>query len=383
MSRHRLPEETGIFVILLVVAAGFSVISPSFRTLSNGSTLLLNGSVIAFLALGQTFVLLIGGIDLSTGANVALTGVFAALVMQQGLSWPVASILALLLGTLVGTLNGLVIHYVRVPAFIVTFATLGVASSIPLIITHGNSVIVADPNFSFLGQGTIASIPMPVVMLVIAAGLAWFLLGQTVYGRHLYAQGGNRDAARLAGVKLARVTVSAYAISGLCAGFGGLIDTSRLMVGFPTTGLGNELFFSIAAAVVGGVSLFGGVGRVAGAMIGALLIATVSDGMNVANVSSYWQPLVIGLIILLGVSLDTYRRALTGRALPRWLQSRLRPPAANIDRRTGPTDHAPPAKTRQGSGGARSDPPPPDQPRVVSALDPFTLPSNTPPQGKV
>jgi len=194
---------------------------------------------------------------------------------------------------------------------------------VPLIITQGNSVPVLDADFSFLGQGKVAGIPMPVLMLVIAVAIAWFLLTSTIYGRHVYAFGGNRDAARLAGVGLARTTVSVYAISGLCAGFGGLISTSRLMVGFPTTGLGNELFFSIAAAVVGGVSLFGGVGSVPGAMIGAVLIAAVSDGMNVANISSYWQPLVIGVIILAGVSLDTYRRYVTGRGLPPWLRMLL------------------------------------------------------------
>jgi ribose transport system permease protein len=321
--RLRIPEETGIFVILLIVLAGFSLISPNFRTLSNGSTLLLNGSVIAFLALGQTFVLLTGGIDLSTGANVALTGMFAALLMAHGLPWTIASLLALLLGVGVGTANGLVIHYVKVPAFIVTFATLGVSSSIPLIITHGNSIVIPDAYFSFIGQGKIAGIPAPVAMLIIAALVAWFLLTSTIYGRHVYALGGNRDAARLAGVNLGRTTVSVYALSGLCAAFGGLIDTSRLMVGFPTTGLGNELFFSIAAAVVGGVSLFGGLGTVPGAMIGAVLIAAVSDGMNVANLSSYWQPLVIGVIILVGVSLDTYRRHITGAGLPQWIRPRF------------------------------------------------------------
>jgi ribose transport system permease protein len=131
----------------------------------------------------------------------------------------------------------------------------------------------------------------------------------TRQGVHIYALGGNKAAARLAGVNVARTTLLAYAVSGFCAGVGGLIATSRLMVGFPATGTGNELFYSIAAAVVGGVSLFGGVGSVLGTMIGAVLIAVVSNGMNVINVQSYWQSLVIGVIILLGVTFDTYRRS--------------------------------------------------------------------------
>jgi len=324
-SRRRIPEEAGIFVILVLVLVAFSLRSDNFATASNSKTLLLNGTVIGFLALGQTFVLLTGGIDLSTGANVALTGMFAAELMSRGFSWIPASLAALALGTLVGVANGVIIHYIKVPPFIVTFAIQGVASSIPLIITRGQSVSVKDINFSFIGQGFVAGIPTPVVMLLITVVIAAFLLHRTVYGRHVYAYGGNRDAARLAGVHLARTTVSVYAVSGLCAGFGGLIATSRLGTGFPTTGLGNELFFSIAAAVVGGVSLFGGTGSVVGALIGAVLIAAVSNGMNVSNVESYWQPLVIGLIILLGVSLDTYRRVSSGRSLPPWLERLRRP----------------------------------------------------------
>lgn len=316
MARRRLPDELGIFIVLLVVLVVLGALSPPFRSFSNGFTLLLNGSVIAFLALGQTFVLLTGGIDLSTGANVAMTGVLAPLLMLNGMPWPVAALLALLAGALLGVVNGAVIHFVKVPPFIVTFSTLGVASSIPLIITGANSISVVDAHFALVGQGRILGVPVPVVLLLLAAVAAWLVLSWTKFGVHVYALGGNRAAARLAGVNVARTTIAVYAISGLCAGMGGLISTSRLMVGFPATGLGNELFFSIAAAVVGGVSLFGGVGSVAGAMIGAVLIAAVSNGMNVLSVSSYWQPLVIGLIILIGVSLDTYRRALAGRPLP-------------------------------------------------------------------
>ncbi|MBK3564731.1 ABC transporter permease [Streptomyces sp. MBT62] len=315
MSKFRLPDETGIFLVLLVVLGVLSILSPSFGTVHNGLTLLLNGAVIAFLALGQTFVLLTGGIDLSTGANVAMTGVLAAVLMRDGLPWLLASLLAIGAGLVLGVINGLVIHYVKVPPFIVTFSTQGVATAVPLIITGANSISVRQAGFSWIGQGRVAGIPLPVIMLLIAAVAAGWFLTRTRLGVHVYASGGNKAAARLAGVDIRVVTILAYAVSGACGGIAGLIATSRLMVGFPATGLGNELFFSIAAAVVGGVSLFGGTGTVAGAMIGAVLIASVSNGMNVLNVSSYWQSLVIGLIILLGVSFDTYRRGLSGRSL--------------------------------------------------------------------
>jgi ribose transport system permease protein len=322
------------------------LLSAPFRTLSNGFTLLLNGSVIAFLALGQTFVLLTGGIDLSTGATVAMTGVLVAQLMQLGLSWPLASVLALAVGTALGVINGVLIHYVRVPAFIATFSTMGVASSIPLILTGANSIPVLDPNFALIGQGFLFGIPIPIILLLLAAVISGLMLVWTQLGVEIYAVGGNRDAARLAGINVGRTVIVVYALSGLCAGFGGLISTSRLMVGFPSTGLGNELFFSIAAAVVGGVSLFGGSGTVLGAMIGAVLIASVSDGMNVMNVSSYWQPLVIGVIILAGVTLDTYRRRLSGQRLGTlfsrlWTSSPVpgasgKPPTSAIERPVEP-----------------------------------------------
>ena len=320
----RLPDEAGILIMLIVVFAIFCAMSPNMRTLSNGLVLLLNGAVIGLLALGQTFVLLIGGIDLSTGANIAVMGVLVSLLMAHGLVWPLAILVTLLAGTVMGIVNGIIIQYFRVPPFIVTFSTMGVASSMALIITGANSISITQSGFAFMGQGLLAGIPVPVVILAVMAIVAGLLLSKTILGTHIYATGGNREAARLAGVNLAVTTITVYAISGFCASLGGIVDTARLMVGFPTTGLGDELFFSIAAAVIGGVSLFGGIGRIQGAMIGAVLIAVVSDGMNVLNVSSYWQSLVIGVIVLIAVIFDTYRRQRAGTPLSGTLRSLFR-----------------------------------------------------------
>jgi ribose transport system permease protein len=319
----KLPDESGILAMLVIVFAAFCAMSPNMRTVSNGLVLLLDGAVIGMLALGQTFVLLIGGIDLSTGANIAVMGVLVSLLMAHGVLWPIAIGLTLLAGVAMGIVNGVIIQYFRVPPFIVTFSTMGVASSMALIITGANSISITQGNFALVGQGQVFGVPIPVLILAAAAILASLLLSKTILGVHIYAAGGNREAARLAGVNLASTTIIVYAISGLCASLGGVIDTSRLMVGFPTTGLGDELFFSIAAAVIGGVSLFGGVGRVQGAMIGAVLIAVVSDGMNVLNVSSYWQSLVIGVIVLIAVIFDTYRRTKAGVPLSETLRSLL------------------------------------------------------------
>lgn len=309
MARRRIPEELGIIGVIVLVGAVFSLMSPTFRTFDNAQLLLLNGSVIAFLAMGQAFVLLTGGIDLSTGSNVALTGMIAALTMRAGAPWWLACLAAVGIGVVVGMINGALVHYAGLPPFIVTFATFGVAASIPLILTGANSVIVADPMFAIVGRGRLYGVPMPVVLVVVFAVALTVLLRMTPTGVHVYAVGGNAETARLSGVHIGRVRVMVYAVSGMCAGMGGLIVTSRLMVGYPSAGSGNELFYSIAAAVVGGVSLFGGIGSLPGALLGAVLVAEVSNGMNVLGVESYWQPLVIGLIILGGVMIDTYRRS--------------------------------------------------------------------------
>jgi ribose transport system permease protein len=314
-ARFKLPEETGLFLVLVVVAGAMALMSPTFGTVSNGLGLLLNGSVIGFLALGQTFVLLTGGIDLSTAANMALTGVLGTLFMKWGLPWQAAVGLALCIAVLVGMANGILVHYIRIPAFIATFGIQGIVASLAQVITNGVSITAEDTSFSWLGQGKVEGVPVPVLLLLIAAIAVGALLKWTRLGVHIYAFGGNPRAARLAGVNTARTTLFVYAASAMFAGVGGLITASRLMVGFPYVGSGNELFYSIAAAVVGGVSLFGGIGTIAGVMIGAVLIATVANGMNVMNVSSYWQPFVIGAIILVGVSFDTYRRTMSGRRL--------------------------------------------------------------------
>jgi len=324
VQRRKLPEEMGIIVIWVIVLLILSLLAPRFRTYSNFRVLMLNGSVIAFLALGQAFVLLTGGIDLSTGSVIAMTVVFTSLFMSWGISWPIATLLSLLCGVALGTINGLIIQYVKVPPFIVTFSTSGVAVSIPQILTGAESITVADPRFAVIGAGRILSVPIPVLMFIFAAIIAHLVLRRTKFGVHVYAVGGNMESARLAGVNVAITQVSVYAISGLCAAFGGIITVSRLMVGYPSAGTGNELFYSIASAVVGGVSLFGGKGSIIGAMSGAMMIATVTNGMTLLRVPSFWQPLVIGVIILFGVSLDTYRRSLSISLLFRGMLMKLK-----------------------------------------------------------
>ncbi len=345
-SRTRVPQELGVLIVVGVVAVIMGSLSPEFRTTGNLSVLLLNGATVTFLALGQTCVLLTGGIDLSVGSNIALTGMVAALMMQGGIPWWGAALGAILTGVVVGVFNGVMVHHGNMPPFIVTFATFGISASIPKILTQAKSITVTDPMFAFFGRGSIFGIPLPVIMVVLAAVVLGLFLRRTPTGVHIYAVGGNKETARLAGIDIFRTTVLVYVISGVCAAFGGIITTSRLMVGYPTAGSGTEQFYSIASAVVGGVSLFGGVGTILGAFIGALLIAEVSNGMNVIGVDSYWQPLVIGVIILGGVLLDTNKGKL--RIL------RKRPTRASTTD-TG-ADPSPSLPAPNGGGGAPATP---------------------------
>ncbi|TKC86799.1 ABC transporter permease [Trinickia terrae] len=305
--RKRLPDESGIAFVLLVILIGGALATPDFLTLSNLKILLLNGAVVGFLCLGQTFVLLTGGIDLACGSITALTCVTAALLMSLGIDWHVAVLASLSIGIVAGAVSGLLITATGVPPFIVTFAMMGVAGSIPQIVTGAETIQVTQEGYKFIGQSYLLGVPFPVLALGMTTVSAILFLRRSVLGTHIYAVGGNADAARLAGVNVRKVTILVYAISGFCGACGGLIYGSRLMNGYPTAGRGDELFFSIAGAVVGGVSLFGGKGSIVGAAIGATLVATISNLMNVLNVDSYWQPLVIGLIILVGVTFDTMR----------------------------------------------------------------------------
>jgi ribose transport system permease protein len=305
----RLPPETGIFVIMILIMIAMQFLTGRFLTVSNISTLLLSTITIGLLAISETFVLLIGGIDLSVGAVLALSGVTASIVINHTpFGWFGAMLSGIAAGAIIGLINGLVTHYVNVPSFITTFATLGVAASIPLIITEASPIPIFNNTFNALGQGYIGGvIPIGVVILLAVAILAYIVLSRTSFGVKVYAVGGNRQSAYLAGVSTTRIDIACFTISGTIAGLAGVILASRLASGYPTAGSGASLFDGIASAVVGGVSLFGGSGSVAGAVIGAIVIGSLTEGMDVLGLNTYWQPLVIGVVILLAVTIDTWK----------------------------------------------------------------------------
>lgn len=320
------PREFGIVAVWIVIVIVFSLLSPSFLTVSDILDTFLNAATIMLLAMGEAFVLLIGEIDLSVGAVLALSGVGMAEVFNRGFTAPGAIVFAIVLGGLIGLFNGILVAFTRIPSFIVTFAALGVASSIPLILTKAVPIYVSAPSFSWIGQTKVGPVPLPLFFVLGVVVLLTTLLSRSLFGSRVYAVGGNREAARLSGLPIKKVVVYVFVLSGLVAGLAGAIEAGRLGAGYPTAGSTTELFDAIAGAVVGGVSLFGGVGTVPGALIGAVIVGTLEQGLNVMNVSTYWQPLVIGLVILIGVGADSVsRRQRGGNGMLQLLVARFGP----------------------------------------------------------
>lgn len=300
-------------LLLLAVVLVFASLSPAFRTPATARNILVQSSGVAVVAVGMTFVLIAGGIDLSVGAIMFLSAAIAGKLVLGGgipglgpLPVPLTIALILPIGLLCGALNAALIALGGLLPFIVTVATLYLGRGLALRITETRPLPL-PPAFLDLGQARPLGIPLPVLLLLLAVLIGQATLSWTPFGRHLYALGHNPDAARKAGLLTTRLTASVYLISGLCAALGGLIAVAQLGTVSPTFGLQRE-FASIAAAVLGGTSLFGGRGRVfPGTLLGALLIQSLETGLNIINANPYSYPVVIGLVILLAALLDRLR----------------------------------------------------------------------------
>jgi ribose transport system permease protein len=280
---------------------------PQFWSSENLLGIGVQSAVILILAIGQTLVIISGGIDLSVGSVVALSGTVAALAMSRGVPPVPGALLGVAAGAGVGLFNGVVIAGARMPPFIVTLGTLGMARGLALILTEGTNISELPASFMTLGQGRLAGVPIPILCVLGVALAAHLMLARKQFGRYCYAMGSNRQAARLSGVPVERWTVLVFVLSGLLAGLGGIIQTSRLGIGQPTTGEGFELD-AVAASVIGGASLAGGEGHVPGTLIGALLMAVLRNGGNLLNVPPFWQQFVIGAMIIVAVLYDHLRR---------------------------------------------------------------------------
>jgi len=296
-------DRYGILAVLLLLVSLMSVIAPNFLSVNNGLNVARAVSINAILAAGMTMVILTGGIDLSVGSVVALTGVSSVLLWTSGAPAIVAVVGGIIVGALAGLINGSLIAYLGLPAFIITLGALTYIRGFSYSLTNAQPLIASDLGYRGLGNGAVAGIPTPVVLMLLVYMILWFVLERTSFGRHIYAIGGNREAARLAGIKVKWTLVRVYLIMGACAGLAGVIFSARVESGQPKAGEGYELD-AIAAVVLGGTALAGGRGRIFGTLVGALIIGVLSNGLVLMNVPFFYQLIVKGAVIVLAVGID-------------------------------------------------------------------------------
>ena len=298
-------QKYGPLIALVAVCMALAFMSPNFLTVSNSFDVMRQVSINAVIAFGMTLTILLGGIDLSVGSILAVSSVLAAITMKAGHGAGLAAGIAILAGAAMGSLNGIVIAKGNVAPFIATLGMMTLLRGAALVLSNG-SPISGFPSdlFALLGGGYVARlIPVPVVLMLLMFGVFWFVLARTVFGRHVYATGGNAESAKLSGVSTDRVQILVYTVSGAMAALAGLILTSRLDSAQPTAGVGYELD-AITAVVLGGTSLAGGRGWIFGTLVGALLIGVLNNGLNLMGVSAFYQQIVKGSVILLAVLLD-------------------------------------------------------------------------------
>ena len=291
----------GLAGLLIVI----TILNPLFIDTSNLMNLLRQVSINALISFGMTFVILTGGIDLSVGSLLALSSVLMAGLIKGGTDPVIAMVLCCLIGTALGAINGIIITAGRVAPFIATLATMTIFRGATFVYTDGKPIsgLTDHPLFTGFGVGDIAGIPVPAITMFLFFFLFWFVLAKTPLGRKTYAVGGSEKVSFIAGISIAKVKLFAYAVTGLMCAVAGIIITSRLNSAQPTAGTGYELD-AIAAVVLGGTSLVGGKGRISGTLIGALIIGTLTNGLNILNVSSFYQQVVKGVVILLAVLMD-------------------------------------------------------------------------------
>mgnify|MGYP000695555566 FL=1 len=303
----RFVGDYGILIFFVVIFVFLAVAAPNFLTLNNLVNVVRQSSIIGLIALGMTFIMITAGIDLSVGSVVGLAGmVFAMLAPASGGAFWLPLIAGLAVGLLVGFLSAAMIVWGGILPFLATLATMAIARTAALVITDGQVVSGLSGPAEWIGSGFIGPIPVPVIIFLLAAMLCEFVLGRTKFGSHVYAVGGNEESAKKVGISTGRVLFTVYLIGGVTAALGGLVLTARLDGAAPVAGTGYELQV-IAAVVIGGTSLFGGVGTIRGTVIGVLLLGIVMNGMNLLGVSSYYQQGVQGIILVLAVLLNRWK----------------------------------------------------------------------------
>ncbi|WP_252231040.1 ribose ABC transporter permease [Clostridium sp. ZBS15] len=289
----------GLFILCIAI----SILTPRFLSVSNITNVLTQVSVNAIIAIGMTFVILTGGIDLSVGSTLAISGALAASIINSGGNVFLAIIVAVVVGIVVGIINGMLISKGKIQAFIVTLASMTIFRGVTYVFTNGNPISGLTGSFNAIGNLKLGILPLPVIITAIMVAIAYYVLTQTRFGRYLYALGGNEDSARLSGINTDKIKTLVYVVSGIAAAVSGVIITSRIGSASPNAGSGFELD-AIAAVVIGGTSLAGGEGSVMGTIIGALIIGVLNNGLNLLNVSPFYQLIIKGIVILVAVLLD-------------------------------------------------------------------------------
>jgi ribose transport system permease protein len=306
---RQLMRVAGMLPVLLLLCVGFGLMSESFFSVQNFSIISQQASINVVLASGLTFVILTGGIDLSVGSILAVSAVVALLVSQVPGFAPLAIAAGLGVGLLLGLVNGVLVAFGKLPAFIVTLGGLTAMRGIARLIGEDKTVFNPDLSFAYIGNDTLFGVPWLVVIAVVVVTLSWVILRRTVLGVQIYAVGGNPEAARLSGIKVWKVLLFTYALSGLLAGVGAIMTSARLMAANGLQmGQSYELD-AIAAVILGGTRFTGGVGTIVGTLIGALIIATLSNGLILLGVSDIWQYIIKGVVIIGAVALDRFRQS--------------------------------------------------------------------------
>jgi ribose transport system permease protein len=297
-----------MLIILILTWIVLAFLSPYFFTVRNLFEITLQSSVFAIIAAGETFVIFSGGIDLSVGSVFAFSAIVGGIFFRATGSVFLAVVTSLGTGIAAGIINGLFVSRLRVPPFVATLGMMGIARGAALIAVNGIPIYGLSPAYMWIGQGQVAGlIPVPTIITAVIFVLAYFVLNYTRFGRFTYAIGSNRESALLSGVNVAGVTVGIYAVAGMLSALAGIIESARLGTVQPAGGDGYELL-AIGAVVIGGTSLFGGEGNIIGTLIGALLVTTIRNGLNILGVYAFWQYVVNGFIIILAVAVDQVRR---------------------------------------------------------------------------
>ncbi|MBZ9776184.1 MULTISPECIES: ABC transporter permease [Mesorhizobium] len=296
-----------LLALLVLLWILLSVATTSFASANNIANLLRQGSMIAIMAVGQTFVIITGGIDLSVGAVVGFATVVVAMMINAGFPIWLAILVTLLVGVAIGMFHGFGIVKMGLPPFIITLATLTSLRGIGLLMTNGNSININSDTFTAFSRNSFIGIPNLFWMVILVGIPAYIFLHHSRWGRYLFSVGSNAEASRLSGVNVQRTIYMAYTLSGLCAAFVGVLLAARIGIGNPTQAEGWELQ-AIASSVIGGTSLFGAVGSVHGPLLGAFILATINNGANLLNVNSFWQRIITGALIIIIVYFDGLRR---------------------------------------------------------------------------